>query len=666
MNRKISVAIAVLLSSSAPHAAQAAAPYVLPPATAIIGNANVTFNPIALTGSGFGTPLSTSFVWAFNSDGTNGIVIYGNDARVAVWKDQQIVLKLPTTITRPQGIVYTAAGGVSNVFLADRYAYDYFSTNSGSANTPGTNPVPLALVTDNASTGWVLEEFQLDLKYWDLATGVVTRIPIPQCPGGCFAQTLFGNTRTSMSEAGESITIDTNGKVWFTQGGEDGYLGPFGNHSRVVSFTAGSPPSAGTFAAYNVPGDNSPVFGVTWDAVRHRVWFAMQPRTQRAGYDFFAPIATALPARIVSFDPVGIAGPAEPNNGYDFAGAAATLTCNGGSLGVGHNTCVGGSNQMLGCTTNANCPGGTCYTGAAVAPTIGTCSNVSSRSCFAPNDCVLADLVCPANVVDDTHCFHEYPVADSYHLSHLVVSASGDVWYANYGPTGQSNIERLNVATATVTKYPVHPPFGGLFNGTWKVTLAANGDVLISAYTENTVARFDASRVNDSACLSLTSATTNCQTAPDSTCRNPCITELFPAPGFGAATCSGGPTPGAACQRDSDCGAGGVCRFPQVTHGVAEDAGGNVWFNLGGTQTTTALASTVGYWKANRTGIVLLPTPQLFPGSPGDYCFGGTTDYYSGAEITVNQTALNAQTAGDVWFADFCRKRLGRLRRIFN
>jgi streptogramin lyase len=322
---------------------------------------------------------------------------------------------------------------------------------------------------------------------------------------------------------------------------------------------------------------------------------------------------------------------------------------------------------MKACTTNANCPGGTCYTGTAVAPTVGTCSNVSSRSCFTADDCVLADLVCPSNVVDDTHCFHEYPVADSYHLSHLVLSPSGDaVWYANYGPSGgQSNIERLDVASGTVTKYPVHPPHAGFFNGTWKVTLAANADVLISEYTENTVARFDVSRANDAACLSLTSPTTNCQSAPDSTCRNPCITELFPAPGFGA-ICSGGPTPGASCQRDTDCGSGGSCLFPQVTHGVAEDPGGNVWFNLGGFQATTALASTVGYWKANRTGIILLPSPQLFPGSPGDFCFGGTTDYYSGAEITVNQTTANAQTAGDVWFADYCRKRVGRLRRIFN
>jgi hypothetical protein len=210
----------------------------------------------------------------------------------------------------------------------------------------------------------------------------------------------------------------------------------------------------------------------------------------------------------------------------------------------------------------------------------------------------------------------------------------------------------------------VHPPHPSLFNGTWKVTLAANGDVLISEQTENAVARFDVSRANDPACQSLVSATTNCLTAPDASCRNPCITELFPSPGFDKLICFSEENPGAPCTQNSDCGTG-RCGFVQLTHGVAEDAGGNVWFNLTGFQATIPFASTIGYWKANRTGLVLLPSPQHFPGS-GSFCFGGTTDYYNGGEITVNLGTSKAQTAGDVWFADYCRKRLGRLRRIFN
>jgi len=190
------------------------------------------------------------------------------------------------------------------------------------------------------------------------------------------------------------------------------------------------------------------------------------------------------------------------------------------------------------------------------------------------------------------------------------------------------------LTTAQLTTYPVHPS-AGFFAGPWRVRAAANGDILLDEFTEGAVGRFDSSRLTDSACTTLVSSnpSVNCVSSPDSSCRNPCIKELFPAPGF---------HPG-----------------EQLTHGLVEDTGGNLWFNQGGFQSSLSLASSVGYWKADRSGIVLFPTLQLFPDS-GDSCFNNTFFGYSGTGITVNQTN------GEIWIADYCRKRIGRLRKIYN
>jgi hypothetical protein len=90
-------------------------------------------------------------------------------------------------------------------------------------------------------------------------------------------------------------------------------------------------------------------------------------------------------------------------------------------------------------------------------------------------------------------------------------------------------------------------------------------------------------------------------------------------------------------------------------HSLAEDEDGNVWLTQYRWETSAGLAPSVGFWKADRSGVVMFPTLSLF----NDSSFVCPTGYagYTGAGITVNREN------GDVWFADYCRKRMGRLRK---
>jgi hypothetical protein len=97
-----------------------------------------------------------------------------------------------------------------------------------------------------------------------------------------------------------------------------------------------------------------------------------------------------------------------------------------------------------------------------------------------------------------------------------------------------------------------------------------------------------------------------------------------------------------------------------LIHSVAEDAAGNVWFTQGGFVSEPEFASSIGFWKADRSGLILFPSPSIYIdeySSITPSCPSGLKGF-SGAEIAVNQAT------GEVWFSDFCSKRIGRVKKI--
>jgi streptogramin lyase len=538
---------------------------------------------LSLTGSGFGAATGASSLLIWNDPGFAPVSVPATDPNVLLWNDDRIVVAIATSIDHPTGIVITQAGGSSNRFTAERWTYQPFSTLAGG----GTNQTPNFLTTDGFSTGWLVEEFGAFLKWWILPTGVVSRIALPACADNCFRTGLHSGT-TKLSDTSEDVTLAHNGKVWFTQGGRwdlDVAQTPVGNHSRVLSYEP-QPffPGSGTFRIHNVPGDRNSVFPVAWDRVHGRIWFTERPRP-----------GIRPTSRIVSFDPAGINGrPGQPANNFNFTAAAQP--------------CVAGF-----------------------------CSNAPTQACETNHDCVLADQICPANaqfLVNDADCFHTYPVPDSAWVFGLLPAPSGEeIWFADWFTSDRPYLGRLDAHTGAITRFPVRP-VEPIVDGLYRLAPAANGDVLFVRLLVNGIGRFDVSRAADPVCQTLVSPnpSVDCETAPDSSCANPCMREVVPIPGYEGATSP----------------------VQVQIQEISEDPGGNLWFTqFSQLPGNFSLNATVGYWKADRSGVALFPPFALFPApsacptNPGFQAVG-----------------VNAAENGDVWFADYCRNQLGRLRKL--
>jgi len=480
------------------------------------------------------------------------------------------------------------------------YTYDHFDLPP----TADTNPGPLAVGVDAQHRVWINEEFHLELKYFDPSTRLFTQLPIPMSPDSRpFALTLFGEQRTQISQSGEALVVDPSGRIWITQGGAEPYPGDLPDHSRVVCYDPRDSFGDG-FRIYNIPGDHNSVFGLAWDARRRRVWFTEAAR-QSAG----VPPVVAQRARLVSFDPERIAF----DNHFDFTPSA---TCN------------------------------------AAAPTQpGRCSNATWRACFTADDCVLAEQVCAPNVTDDSACYHEYELPETagvYQPGHVAAAPDGSVWYTAYW--GGNHIGRLDPESGDFVIFPLPAPAGAdeceydrctceaapieascfdccllkLFGtGPWDIKVATNGDLVFSEYVNGAIGRFDMTRLADPACRSL-----------DQLGRNPCIDQRR------------------------------VRERPLVyqVHSIAFDRRQNVWFTEGGPTSDPQAATSVGVVKADWTDEALLPPLSLYPfyNSTGTYCPTEINSFVSfiGTGIAIDPVA------GDIWFADYCRKRLGRLRAL--
>jgi streptogramin lyase len=493
-----------------------------------------------------------------------------------------------------------AVTGASDPVGIAYYTYDHYDLPP----TADTNPGPLAVGVDAQHRVWINEEFHLELKYFDPSTDRFTQLPIPAPPdSGPFALTLFGEQRTQISQSGEALVVDPSGRIWITQGGAEPYAGTLPDHSRVVSYDPHDSSGDG-FRIYNIPGDHNGVFGLAWDAQRRRVWFTEAAR-QSAGM----PPVVAQRARLVSFDPERIAF----DNHFDFT------------------------------------PSATCRAAAPTQP--GRCSNATWRACFTADDCVLAEQVCAPDVTDDSACYHEYELPETagvYQPGQVVAAPDGAVWYTAYW--GGNHIGRLDPESGRFIAFPLPAPVGAdkcnyqrctcesapiaascfdccLFKlfGTapWDIKVAANGDLIFSEYMNGALGRFDITRLSDPVCQSL-----------DELGRNPCIDQRR------------------------------VRGRPLVyqVHSIAFDRRQNVWFTEGGPTSDPQAATSVGVVKADWTREVVMPPLSLYPfyNSTGTYC---PTEIHSFVSFIGTGIAIDP-VPGDIWFADYCRKRLGRLRAL--
>jgi hypothetical protein len=260
------------------------------------------------------------------------------------------------------------------------------------------------------------------------------------------------------------------------------------------------------------------------------------------------------------------------------------------------------------------------------------CADNTTRRCSIDLHCTLSNQVCYNDAPPNPSCaFHEYQLpAVTFEPGHIARDADGAIWYADYW--GGSNLGRLDPVTGVTTLYPLgddpnRGPQWLLGSAPWELQIAANDDIIVNEYSDLTINRFDITRVGDAACETLVGL------------QNPCVISVnVPGPATGYAQ-----------------------------HTVYLDRAENVWFdtNSGQNADPTAVA-TAGYVKRDWKAAVLFPPLTLLPMAPGELVAGGACTNpndpndpfrgFHGAGVSVDYAT------DDIWFADFCRERLSRLK----
>jgi len=592
-----------------------AAPRVHAPATAVLHD-DPADNPdrlalIALTGRGFGVRGVVSGVRLRSADGE--IALASTDrARVPLWTAQRIVLAVPERVLDAPSLELEVTSGpaVSTPVPLARFVYRHADVPR---SDPGTNPSPLALALDERSRVAVNEEFHTQLKRLDGdARWEVFDLPRGRAEG-IFASQLFGDAPTRVTSLGEAVVVDGRGRTWTTEGGTALYGGRYPNHSRIVML----PPDGGPPQLWPVPGDDNSVIGLAVDPDSGRIFFTQARRSRRepGGVEH-----VAYPARLTSFDPAAI----PPDSDFDFA------------------------------------PRERCEL--PPAPGVGRCSETRHRRCLDDDDCVLADRVCAPDATDDRACFREHPIptpvgaAPLWLPGPLLRHGDGTLFVAGFW--GGNDLWRFDPRSDAFQRYPFARPPGErscdlrgctcfapegsdahpcparcclyalIGRGPWGLVEDAGGAMAICSQEAGMVSRLPAERFDDPRCAAL-----------DADGQNPCLVEHL-VPGFD-------PT------RDQ-------------MHSLARDDDGDLWFTQGraGLSDTgpdgrddPARGAALGFVQAGTGHVILLPPLSLFP-----YTSSGVECHERGRPVPF----LGAGIAFDprtrsLWFADFCRKRLGQL-----
>jgi streptogramin lyase len=609
-----SAAAASLRSATLLLVLACASPQIDPPVTGLF-HEDPADNPegrvlLSVTGSGFGTPetaapwdafIRDAFVRIVDARGDELLTASASDAEIVhLWSERQIVLTVPEELITGPGtaLQVCAPGGASAAAEVASFRYEHYDVPRSDLST---NPLPLALAVDPSGAVWLNEEFHTQIKRLS-PRGGWSVVDVPQAGGaGIFASTLFGDDPTRIATLGEQVLVDPRGRIWFSESGEALYGGEHANRARILMVD----PSHSELQVFNVPGDNGGVIGLAWDPEGERLWFTQARRFARVGQVEYV----AQEARLTSFDPSVI--PSAPL--YDFP-------------------------PVESCERPAG-------------ETLGTCSISAHRRCIDDRDCVLAHQVCAPGGSDDRACFREHelpPEFGVYLPGHLLHHSDGTLWYAAYW--GGNHVGRFDPATGLFQRYPLARPAGesscsddcGCFashpaepecpercclyrllgQGPWMLAEEPGGDVVFTAQEGGGVSRVDYARRDDPQCQAL-----------DASGRNPCIAS-HAVPGFDPERL--------------------------VMHSLARDADENLWVSLGPTPDFASdpeSRASLGLLEASTGPFVLLPPLSLYPyTSSGRECTGtGEPVAFSGAGVAFDPEA------GAIWFADFCRKRVGRI-----
>jgi len=209
--------------------------------------------------------------------------------------------------------------------------------------------------------------------------------------------------------------------------------------------------------------------------------------------------------------------------------------------------------------------------------------------------------------------YHYFDVPDQgAHAAHLLLNAAGEVWYTQFW--GQA-IGRLQPFTGGFTTYPVPAAISRALPayivgaGPWQILEAPNGDIIFNEFFDATITRFDITRADDPLSLLL-----------DAEGRNPAMSD-HEVP-----------------RHD---------RKAEQLHSLAYDPAGRLWYTLH-TENAPGLLAAVGYLTPDESEMTRFSPMDPTPG----------VGAWSAAGIAVDPSS------GDLFLAEFWRKRIGRLHYV--
>ncbi len=221
-------------------------------------------------------------------------------------------------------------------------------------------------------------------------------------------------------------------------------------------------------------------------------------------------------------------------------------------------------------------------------------------------------MICGDDDPDDGACFRRYDHPNpKAHLAHARVAADGAVWFTGYW---SDHIGRLFPETGEWELYPVpaatstDAPVWVVGAGPWQLRIdEPTGDIVFCEFFDSTVNRLPAASFGDPTCLGL-----------DESGENPCI-QVMEIPEYDP--------------------------LDDHIHSIEYDAAGRLWYSTFVDKEAGHIGGSLGFVTADWGHILRLPSMEPFP--------SGETSGNGGIAID--------DATGDIWFAEFFRKRIGRL-----
>jgi streptogramin lyase len=430
-------------------------------------------DPLVILGSGFGSRDPASRLEFVYGEETVSVVSTNSEI-IDVWDDGEISVHVPDAVDT--GTLRVIAGGQPSAPV-EFVVYEYNSFDIPPQQ--GTNAYGNALAVAGNGKIWMNREFHRFLQ-----ASFLTLVSIPQADGlGIFASMIFGDQRTRTSVLGEDVAVDSQGNVWFSEGGELYYPGkgnnydykvdcdpindpdchycvpnypPFGtcktatvpaqyyNTSRVVKYN----PTNNQFSCFNSPMDNSEIVGVLVDEGRKIVWYAE-------------------------------------------GGVAKDLSGNRSG------------NAITGIKLDDNL------------------SNSTLSNCLFDPYSDQRDQLCANGPAENCHWRFALPVENEVRSpAHLALDQNGNIWFTEFWG---NRIGRLNPGTGQIIELPLPPTINtdpnspaALFgSGPWELDFDSSGNLWVTEYFDATILKIDPSLMGTEDCLQLTNG------------QNPCITEVY-------------------------------------------------------------------------------------------------------------------------------------------